>query len=166
MIITEGIRRSGQGFGHATRIKPRKQMSTQGISCAHICRQIPVMPAMVSTESNLVFSCVGTSDPDCYGHCLAASPCITYHPCPRVKLAQQFSQFHFFRTVQSATAPIPYRLHDGGIHVRISIAEDVCANAANAHVNVAVSIQIPYFNTFCLAVVSRPHSQGKLIRAF
>ena len=77
-------------LGNAIRLQARQKVISQITFVAQVGREIPVVPAMVPADCDLVLACGGTSNTNCDGVRFATGPGKATHFRPGVQLDQTF----------------------------------------------------------------------------
>src|SRR4029079_12361360 len=90
--VREGVSGAGEPTRDTLWIEPGQQVALEVIASGEVHREVPVVPAVVATEGNLVPSGRGPGDAHRLGHHLAASAGVADHVRPGVELEQQLSE--------------------------------------------------------------------------
>ena len=131
-------------------------MSIKARFITQVGRQVPVVPPVVATNCHLVPARCGTGNANGDGVRFAARSRKSHHVSPGVYLHQSLCQVNLFRAVEGGHIASLNGAHDGGVHLRVTIAQGVGSNAHDAHVGVLLAVQVPDLATLGLAKVSRP----------
>ena len=155
VAVGEGMGGAGEALGHAARLEAGEQMPLEPVA-VEIHREVPVVPAVVAAEGDLVPAGGGTGHAHRLGHNLPAAAGVTDHVRPGVELEEQLGQRHFLRGVEGAHRPGLDRVDDRLLHVGVGVAQRRGADADHGEVQVAAAVEVPHLAALGLGVVGRP----------
>ncbi len=114
------------------------------------------MPAVIAAERHHVAAGRGACDPNGDRHGFAAGTAEADHIRPRVKVDQQFGKLDVLGAIQRRhRAQVDRGLH-GRIDVRIGKTQDGGADAAIAHVEIGLAVEVDDLGAFGGLEIGRP----------
>src|ERR1700747_850002 len=141
-------------------------MAIKRSAFSEVRRQVPIAPTMIATKSNLVSTTRRSSKPHRDCHRFSAGSSVTHHLCPRMQLAEEIRPLDLFRTVKRGHRPRVNYCFDGSIDVGIGIAKQTASNSVVSKVKVMIPVQIPYFGSDCLLIISGPQLRQQHLWTF
>src|SRR3989338_322973 len=121
-----------------------------------ICREAPVVPAVVAAKGDHLLAGCGAYDPGGDRHRFASTSRKPRHLRPGVQLYKKLREFHLFRAVERGHRSIGDSTEYRCIHIWIARSEYAGTNAVLAHVDVFFPVQIPHLHALDAAKVRWP----------
>ena len=166
IVVVERDGRAAQALGDTGRRNAGQQMTGQGIIFTQVHGHIPVVPAVVTADGDLILSRIGTGNTNAHGVGFTASAGIAHAAGPGIHLNQALGQIHFFGAVQGGEVSVADYFHHGFIHFFAGIAQRIGAHTHQTAVNVFTAVQVPYMAALGFAVIGRPVFRQQLLRTF
>src|SRR5579883_2291093 len=114
------------------------------------------MPTVIATDSDIIPARRGPRDANSDGVRLAARTRKSYHVSPRMDLDQPFGEIDLLGTIERRHIAGGDGFMDGGIDLRMTVAERVRPDAHQRHVGVAIPIHIPDLAALRFTEIGRP----------
>ena len=156
LVEVERMHQPGEAARHALGVEARQQMAVERGGLAEIGAEIPVVPAVIAAERHHVAAGGGARDADRDRHGLAAGAAEAHHVRPGMQFDQQFGELDILGAVQRRhRAHVDRGLHRG-VDVGIGKAEDGGADAAIAHVEIGLAVEVDDLGALGRLEIGRP----------